>query len=261
MKTMPLAEYIEACERGEMPDRGAFLSRHPDLTVPLTAFFDNWDNFGEAAPALAHLLQPTPTENTVAHVRTLPLDEPVAPNGDLGDYELLEKLGEGGMGVVYKARHRQLKRLVALKVMAGGRHAGEEELKRFRIEAEAAARLQHPGIVQIFEIGHHDSQAFLALELCEGGTLVHRMREKPLSIRQAAEMLRELAEAIEAAHRQRVVHRDLKPANVLLTVDGKLKVTDFGLAKKLDEREGLTATNAIVGTPQYMAPEQAAGQR
>jgi tRNA A-37 threonylcarbamoyl transferase component Bud32 len=182
-------------------------------------------------------------------------------------YEILAELGRGGMGVVYKARQAKLNRLVALKMILGGSYAGGNELARFRCEAEAVARLQHPGVVQIYDVGEHDGLPFFSLELCPGGTLADRLRGTPLPARQAAELVETLARAVEAAHREKVVHRDLKPANILFAAPaaadpaswGQPKVTDFGLAKRLDGTLQ-TATGAVMGTPGYMAPEQAGGE-
>jgi WD40 repeat protein/tRNA A-37 threonylcarbamoyl transferase component Bud32 len=181
--------------------------------------------------------------------------EPVAIPG----YEILGELGRGGMGIVYKARHVRLDRLVALKMILAGGHAGAEELARFRTEAEAAGRLRHPNVVHIYDVGEHDGRPYLALEYVEGGSLAARVGDAPLPPAEAAALVRTLASAMQAAHDARVVHRDLKPANVLLAVDGTPKVTDFGMAKKLDD-DGRTATGAVLGTPSYMAPEQASGK-
>jgi tetratricopeptide (TPR) repeat protein len=174
-------------------------------------------------------------------------------------YEVLGELGRGGMGIVYKARHRALNRLVALKLLRDAAYASSEEVARFRREAQAVARLQHPPIVQIFEVGEHDGRPFLALEYVEGGSLAQRLDGTPLPARQAAQLAQTLAHAMDVAHQRGVVHRDLKPANVLLTGDGSPKVTDFGLAKRLDAT-AQTQSGAILGTPSYMAPEQAAGK-
>jgi serine/threonine-protein kinase len=196
--------------------------------------------------------------------RDLPPASPLLP--DVPGYEIQSVLGRGGMGVVYRARHVRLKRQVALKMILAGACAGPVHLARFRAEAEAAARLQHPNIVQIHEIGEHDGRPYMALELCDG-SLAQLVGGKPLPLRQAAELVQTLARAMHHAHERGVVHRDLKPGNVLLTDDGVPKVTDFGLAKLLDvERqatnpsEPTTRTGAILGTPSYMAPEQAQGQ-
>ncbi len=174
-------------------------------------------------------------------------------------YEVLEKLGEGGMGVVYKARHRGLNRLVALKMIRGGGHARAEEFARFRIEAEAVARLDHPNIIQIYDIGEADGLPFVALELLEGGSLDDRLAATPQPSREAAERMRILARAIGVAHAAGIVHRDLKPGNVLYTADGVLKISDFGLAKRVDSDARQTLSGQIMGSPSYMAPEQAKG--
>jgi serine/threonine-protein kinase len=193
---------------------------------------------------------------------TVPL---VAPDGQgpppiaVEGYELLATLGRGGMGVVFKARHVKLKRLVALKMIRTGRLAAAEELARFRTEAEAVARLRHPNVVQVHDVGEHDGCPYLALEFVPGGSLAQKLAAAPLPPAQAAGLVRALAGAMHAAHQANVVHRDLKPANVLLDADGTPKVTDFGLAKALDADDGQTRTGQVMGTPSYMAPEQAAG--
>jgi serine/threonine-protein kinase len=175
-------------------------------------------------------------------------------------YDLLGELGRGGMGVVYRARHLRLKRVVALKMLLTGLHGGPEHLGRFRTEAEAVARLQHPHIVSIFEVGDHQGLPYLALEYVDGGSLAQRLPGFPLPPLRAAELMAQLAAAVQHAHECGVIHRDLKPANVLLTTDGTPKITDFGLAKLLDAATGHTASGAILGTPSYMAPEQAGGR-
>jgi tetratricopeptide (TPR) repeat protein len=185
----------------------------------------------------------------------VPADWPVVPG-----YEIQEELGRGGMGVVYKARQVALDRVVALKVILHGHHAGARARNRLRREAEAIARLQHPGVVQIYEVGEHAGLPFLSLEFCGGGSLAQRIADRPQPSRQAAETVATLARAVQAAHDRGVVHRDLKPANVLFTDQGALKVTDFGLARRLDAH-GPTQTGAILGTPSYMAPEQARGEK
>src|SRR5262245_14685053 len=174
-------------------------------------------------------------------------------------YELLEELGRGGMGVVYKARQTRLGRTVALKMTLAGGHARPEDLSRFKAEAEAIARLQHPHIVQVYEVGEHDGLPFFCLEFCPGGSLDRKLNGTPLPPGQATALVEVLARAMQAAHEKGVVHRDLKPANVLLAEDGSPKISDFGLAKRLDA-VGQTHSGAVMGTPSYMAPEQAAGR-
>jgi eukaryotic-like serine/threonine-protein kinase len=183
-------------------------------------------------------------------------------------YEILDVLGRGGMGVVYKARQIALNRLVAFKMILAGDLASDEQMSRFRTEAAAVARLQHPNVVQIYEVGEHNGLPFFSLEFVEGGSLACRLDGTPLLPRPAAQLVQTLARAIQVAHQHGVVHRDLKPANVLLSpvcsaADGTgvpgfgvPKITDFGLAKMLDQTAGPTATGDVIGTPSYMAPEQ-----
>jgi tetratricopeptide (TPR) repeat protein len=175
-------------------------------------------------------------------------------------YEIQCELGRGGMGVVYRAKQKSLARVVALKMILHGQHASLAERTRFRIEAEAAARLQHANIVQIHEVGEHNGVPFFSLEFCPGGSLGEKLDGTPWPARLAAALVQTLANAMHAAHQKGVVHRDLKPANVLLAEDGTPKITDFGLAKRLDEA-GHTQTGAVMGTPSYMAPEQALARK
>jgi serine/threonine protein kinase len=196
----------------------------------------------------------------------------------VADYEVLRELGRGGMGVVYKARQRRPERVVALKLLLAGTHSGAERRVRLLGEADVLARLRHPNIVQVFEVGQHEGLPFLALEYVEGGSLTDRLDGTPQPPRQGAALVETLARAVHYAHEQGIVHRDLKPANVLLAFrdasqkrsgeqrfcEASLnacvpKITDFGLAKQ--EGPGLTATGAVLGTPSYMAPEQAEGNK
>jgi serine/threonine protein kinase/Tfp pilus assembly protein PilF/regulator of sirC expression with transglutaminase-like and TPR domain len=186
-------------------------------------------------------------------------DRSRADRTEIPGYEILEKLGEGGMGVVYKARQAGLNRLVALKMIGCGSRARTDLVARFRTEAVAVARLRHPNILQVYDIGEVVGLPFLALELLEGGDLDDRLGGTPQPCRQAAELVATLARAVHAAHRARIVHRDLKPRNVLFTADGVPKITDFGLAKQLESDSTQTETGAIMGSPSYMAPEQARG--
>jgi eukaryotic-like serine/threonine-protein kinase len=174
-------------------------------------------------------------------------------------YEIVKELGRGGMGVVYLARQAGLNRLVALKMVLQGEHAGVEQLARFQAEAEAIARLQHPHIVQIYEVGQQRGLPYFSLEYCPSGSLEKKLNGTPLPAREAAQLTERLARAMAAAHSKGVIHRDLKPANVLLTDDGTPKITDFGLAKRVGA-EGVTLSGSILGTPSYMAPEQAGGR-
>jgi serine/threonine-protein kinase len=183
--------------------------------------------------------------------------EPAAPV--IPGYEILGVLGRGGMGVVYRARQVELDREVALKMILAGGHAGPEERARFRSEALAIARLRHPHVVQIHEVGEHNGLPYFSLELMDAGSLAQRLGGKPLPAQPAAQLVETLARAVHTAHQQGILHRDLKPGNVLLTADGTPKIADFGLAKRLQGASGQTPAGAILGTPNYMAPEQAVG--
>jgi WD40 repeat protein len=246
--------YLKAVEAGEQPDPQAWLERYPDLASELSGFFAG--------------------QKQVAALAGVDTVGPAQDRGDgilgkvryIGDYELLEEIARGGMGVVYKARQVSLKRLVALKMILAGEYAGPQELTRFRTEGQAVASLQHPNIVQIYEVGSHEGHPYFSLEYC-GGSLAQKLNGTPLPAMPAARMTETLARAMHVAHQAGIVHRDLKPANVLLSADGSLKIADFGLAKKQSETEAgasaspaMTVSGAIVGTPSYMAPEQAAGK-
>jgi WD40 repeat protein len=179
----------------------------------------------------------------------------------LPGYEILAELGRGSMGVVYKAIQTSLRRVVALKVLQPAGNQGTEAEARFRAEAEVVARMQHPNIVQLFEIGEHGGRSYFSLELLDGGTLAGKLGGKPQPEREAARLTATLARAVHYAHQRGVIHRDLKPANVLLTADGVPKITDFGLARRLGTSQRLTQLGEVIGTPCYMAPEQARGKR
>ncbi len=180
-----------------------------------------------------------------------------APGRVFGEFELLELAARGGMGIVFKAYHKKLKRTVALKMILAGQLASEQDIERFRTEAQAAARLDHPGIVPIYEVGEHEGLHFFTMAFIEGKSLAEVLTEGPLAPESAARLVFTLAGAIHYAHQQGVVHRDLKPANVLLDRQGQPKLTDFGLAKRIDDASDLTGTGQILGTPTYMSPEQA----
>jgi serine/threonine-protein kinase len=205
----------------------------------------------------AHLdvLFPTPTPDQGANTPT-----PWNPAGELPDipgYRVAAVIGRGGMGIVYKALHLRLNRTVALKMLLAGAYASRVERQRFLREAEAVAGLRHANIVQVYDLGEHDGRPYFTMELVEGGSLQAKVAGTPQPAAWAASLVATLAGAVHIAHQSGIVHRDLKPANVLLKADGTPKVTDFGLARRLEDAEGLTLSGALVGTPSYMAPEQA----
>jgi serine/threonine-protein kinase len=208
--------------------------------------------------ASAHELGTGPESLSLAAQKSAPLnaDFPTIPG-----YEIQRVLGRGGMGVVYLARQIGLKRMVALKMVLVGAHAGPDVLARFRAEAEAVARLKHQNFVQIYEINSHQGLPYFSLEYVEGESLHQRLAQGPLPAPEAARLIEILARAMHYAHRQGIIHRDLKPANILLTTDSVPKIADFGLAKQLNDPESLTRSGAILGTPSYMAPEQAEGKK
>src|SRR6266540_6811076 len=179
--------------------------------------------------------------------------------GELGDYELLEEVGRGGQGVVFRARQKSLNRIVALKVIGLGQWATKAHLKRFRLEAEAAARLEHPGIVPIHEVGERDGQCYFSMKFVEGGQLDEVLKREPMPIRQAVELIAKVARTVHYAHEHGILHRDIKPGNILLDAKGEPHVTDFGLARLVESESSVTQTLDVLGTPSYMAPEQAVG--
>jgi WD40 repeat protein/tetratricopeptide (TPR) repeat protein/tRNA A-37 threonylcarbamoyl transferase component Bud32 len=257
----------------ENPDADYYAARCPADAQAIRALFAELSNAPrpprQAAPAADSsrgTMRPGPAAETAADPnRTGPAETPARPEAApskypaIPHYEILGELGRGGMGVVYKARQTALKRLAALKMILSGDYASPEALARFRREAEAIARLCHPHIVQVYEVGEYDGRPFFSLEYVDGGTLATKLRESLPGPKEAAALVEKLARAMHAVHQCSVVHRDLKPANVLLTADGTPKITDFGLAKKLDEDAGQTHSGAVMGTPSYMAPEQASG--
>jgi serine/threonine protein kinase len=244
-----IALYIADEEAGSNPNRNTLLAQHPQFAADLREFFSNRDQ-------MQRLMEPL-RENAASN----------RPNASLGkvryfgDYELLEEVAAGGMGIIYKARQRSLNRIVAVKMILKGTLAREEDVKRFRSEAEAAASLQHPAIVAIHEVGLHEGQHYFSMDFVEGHSLAELPREQPLSARHAAEYIRDAAEAVHYAHQQGTLHRDLKPSNILIDRQGRVRITDFGLAKRIEDNSDLTLTGQILGTPSYMPPEQALGKR
>jgi WD40 repeat protein/tRNA A-37 threonylcarbamoyl transferase component Bud32 len=206
-------------------------------------------------------LRPLPEPLTADDLTAAPPPAAVSPQARLADYELIEEVGRGGMGVVFKARHVRLNRIVALKMILGGALARPEDLRRFENEAAAAAQLQHPNIVGLYEVGAYESQPYFSMEFISGSSLSERAALGPLQGRRAAIYLEATARAVHYAHTRGIIHRDLKPGNVLLDEHDQPKVTDFGLAKVVATDSGRTRTGAVLGTPSYMSPEQAAGRK
>ncbi|MFO0956550.1 MAG: serine/threonine-protein kinase [Isosphaeraceae bacterium] len=252
-----LAGLTDAARRGEPPDIDGAARANPDLASELRGLWAA----GEMAELMAAQAQLRPTatfDRPHREAPGLPADVPRR----VGDYEILGVLGRGGMGVVYRARQGRPGRVVALKMLLQGSTAGDEDLARFRHEAEAAAHLDHPNIVPVYEVGEHEGRPYFTMRYIEGQPLSKRLVEGPMPPREAAALLVPACRAIDEAHRRGVLHRDLKPANILIGDDGRPYVTDFGLAKRLSaDLPSLTRSGAVVGTPSYMAPEQAAGRR
>jgi tetratricopeptide (TPR) repeat protein len=278
-------------QKGERALVETFLEQHPVLRTDPQAVLDLIGNemalrrqkgdspqlaeylqrFGEWRPQLRERFGEEPGRDDLPRTLVLPIppdppprmhDVPLGPAAEaraISRYEILAELGRGGMGVVYKARQISLKRLVALKMILAGAHASPTARARFRTEAEAVARLQHPNIVQIYEVGEAAGQPYLSLECVEGGSLERKIAGAAQPQGEAARLVEVLARAVHHAHQRAILHRDLKPGNVLLTKEGIPKITDFGMAKLVDAKAGPTVTAECLGTPSYMSPEQAAG--
>jgi hypothetical protein len=269
-----LAAYLEAVDAGWAPDRRAFLARYPQWQRELEAFFATQDevhSLAEPFRPLTHSLGgETPLPLTLSKAGNLDpnitlgesrsgVESETLPS--FGDFELLQEIARGGMGVVYRTRQISLGRIVALKMILTGRLASAADVQRFRNEAEAAALMDHPGIVPIYDVGEHRGQPWFSMKLIEGGSLAERMPRFAGDPRAAARFMTAAARAVQYAHARGVLHRDLKPANILIDENDQPLVTDFGLAKRVEGDAGLTQSGAIVGTPSYMAPEQALGKR
>jgi serine/threonine-protein kinase len=266
-----VAGYLDAVARGEQPDRSQLLACHPDLAGPLADFFADHDQIQQVARPLRPL---TGADNSSAAFTLSPVCLG-NPGECFGPYELLGEIARGGMGIVYKARHKTLGRVVALKTILAGRQASPAEVARFELEAAVVANLDHPHIVPVYDSGIHEGHYFLCMKWIEGANLAQEMagRRGQLATRAhqlwAAGLIADVARAIHHAHQHGVLHRDLKPANILVDAQGRAHVTDFGLAKRVPLRtdppdtpaeEDLTQTGQAVGTPSYMAPEQARGR-
>src|SRR6266545_2349399 len=194
-----------------------------------------------------------------AFAKTDDSPHPAAVLMDFGDYELFEEIGRGGQGVVYRAHQKSLNRTVALKVIGLGQWATEAHLKRFRREAEAAANLDHPCIVPIYEVGEREGSCYFSMKFIEGGQLDELVKREPMPIRRAVELIAKVARTVHFAHEHGILHRDIKPGNVLLDQKGEPHLTDFGLARLVETESTVTRTMEVLGTPSYMAPEQAVG--
>ncbi len=243
-----LAELTDAVQRGEEVDLNETCAQHPELAGELRQL---WSAV-MVADVVGSDSKLEPASEFVSSIE-LPCT--------LGDFTLERELGRGGMGLVYLARQRSLNRPVAVKMILRGPLASAAELDRFRAEAEAAARLEHPGIVPVYEVGDLNGRPFFSMKHIEGRTLSEMLADGPTDPRESAMLLVKVARAIDFAHKQGVLHRDLKPSNILLDKDGNPHVTDFGLAKQVTDGDSLTRSGAAIGTPAYMAPEQAAGNR
>ncbi len=246
-----LAEYMQRTDRGEVVDRQQFIAEHPEVADGLRSFFADYD----AIQSAAERTEPDPPQ---------PARDPGTPLGAVqyfGDYQLLRELGRGGMGVVYLARQSSLCRLVAVKMILGKYLDSLDSVERFRREAEAAANLQHPGIVAIHEIGQHEGQHYFSMDYIVGRNLAELIRDNPLAARQAATYVKKVAAAVHYAHERGTIHRDLKPSNILVDEQDEPHVTDFGLAKRIEGDASLTGDEHALGTPSYMPPEQAESRR
>lgn len=288
-----VAEYLVAVDSGQPIDAASFVARYPELADELVRFITDHERLREIARPLREAISPGGSTSrppsgddvTIAFDGSGSSGDLPARSGEtpsrIGDYEILRELGRGGMGVVYQARHTQLKRVVALKMVLAGQFASEGDLVRFREEARAAAALDHPGIVSIFESGQCQGQPYLAMAYVEGPSLASVLADGPLAPQAAARLMQKIVAAVAYAHAHGVIHRDLKPANILMEDSrsqgagvrnqaGNVlspdpwsltpKISDFGLAKRLDDDSRLTASGQLLGTPSYMSPEQAAGR-
>lgn len=248
-----LSEVADQALRGDEPCLEATIRKHPELADELRHL---WGTVMLAGAVGSHANHDSVNLDST-ELQPVGLELPAL----FGDYELVEELGRGGMGIVYRARQLSLNREVAVKMLLRGQLASPADEARFRQEAEAAAQLHHPSIVPVYEVGQHDGRLFFSMQLIEGQTLSHLLRDGPLPPRYTARILSHVARAVHYAHEQGVLHRDLKPSNILLDSDGKPHITDFGLARRVSDSESLTRTGAVLGTPSYMSPEQAAGNR
>jgi WD40 repeat protein/tRNA A-37 threonylcarbamoyl transferase component Bud32 len=260
-----LLQYLESAERGDSPDPQELIARHPEFAAELKEYLDTTDRLEGLAAPLRWVtravsdgsFQGGDTQHALADRAADAAVPAVIRAKSFGEYEVFEEIGRGGMCVVYKARHRPLNRLVALKMVRGNRLSDDEAVRRFRNEAETVAALDHPNIVPIYEVDEHEGQLFFSMRLLEGGSLKDRLASFGADPAESVRLVIDVARAVDYAHRRGVLHRDLKPSNVLLDAAGWPHVADFGLAKWLGNENDLTQTGALLGTPSYMAPEQA----
>jgi tRNA A-37 threonylcarbamoyl transferase component Bud32 len=262
-----IAAYLEAVAAGQAPDRAELLARHPELAEELRSFFADHDRVHALAEPFRPAAGPGPAAAPTGALRSTVAVLDGTRLRYVGDYELLAEIARGGMGVVYKARQVSLNRPVAVKMIRDGQLASAADVQRFQTEAEAAANLDHPHVVPIYEIGEHEGQHYFSMKLVEGGSLgahLDRLRADPKA---AVRLVATVARAVHFAHQRGILHRDLKPGNILLDAQGQPYVTDFGLAKRVASpgcqpgENALTQSGAIVGTPAYMAPEQARAEK
>ena len=249
-----LADYLHSVEAGEPLDRQQLLHQHPDLADDLRSFFRNRD-------AMQRLAEPVQEQAPTIGLDAEHTDGARNRIRYFGDYELVEEIARGGMGVVYRARQVSLNRPVALKMILAGQLASEADVQRFHTEAEAAANLDHSNIVPIYEIGEHEDQHYFSMKLIEGTSLGDELPQLRNASKKGAKLLATVARAVHHAHQRGILHRDLKPGNILIDADGQPHVTDFGLAKRVEGNRELTQSGAVLGTPGYMAPEQAMGEK
>jgi WD40 repeat protein/tRNA A-37 threonylcarbamoyl transferase component Bud32 len=256
--------YLKAREAGQAPDREAWLERFPDLAAELREFFADQDRFDRLATPLRPLALSSWSDSGATPQPATTLSETLpllpTPPRSFGDYTVLAMVGRGGMGVVWKARQKRPDRLVALKMFRASDLAAPTDVQRFRNEAEVIAQLDHPNIVPIYDVGECDGVHYFSMKLVEGGSLADHLERFRSDPRAAARLLLTIARAVHYAHQRGILHRDLKPSNIILDSAGKPHITDFGLAKQVQGSDNLTHTGEIVGTPTFMAPEQARGE-
>ncbi len=250
-------EYVIRRRLGETPRPEEYLVRFPAWSDALTRQFVI-DDAMQAVEASTERLPDGPSASEDPHPDPL-APVPASPLS-IDGHDIIEVLGRGGMGIVYKARDRRLNRVVAIKTLAESALDSPSLVRRFRSEAEVVAKVRHPNIISIHAVGEERGRPYFSMEHAEGGNLAYRLSDAPMEVRQAAELVMALARGTDAAHRAGIIHRDLKPSNVLLAADGTPKIGDFGLARLLAEGSARTLSGEVLGTPSYMAPEQAAGR-